>query len=495
MKILGALALAVTSLPVGTAQAESIEALVPKLDRIMADYQATAPLPGLVYGVVKDGRLVHARGFGVQDLQSKQPITADSRFRIASMSKAFTGLAILKLRDEGKLRLDDPAERFVPEMRGWRYPTADSPKITVRDLLTHTAGLVEDNPWGDRQQPLPEAEFTAMLKSGVPFARAPGLAYEYSNFGYATLGRIVSNVSGEPYQRYIGRSLLAPLGMSSTGYDIAKSPLSARAIGYRWQDGAWLREPDMADGAFGAMGGVETSANDYARWVAFLLSAWPARDGPEAGPVKRATVREIVEGANMARGAMRDPSYGGAPCRQAVAYGMGWRVIDDCDLGRVVMHTGGYPGYGSILLLLPDKGVGLFAFGSRTYNGAIPAAWRALLALQAEGALEERPVPVSPGLAEAYAAARGIWERGSVEGAPLAMNVLLDRDAERWKAEIARVKTQVGACAGTEAIEPISAMEGFFTWSCETGRVRGRVQRAPTQEVTIQALSYTVAQP
>lgn len=476
-------------------RAETIEQLMPKLDKIMADYAQTAPMPGLVYGIVKDGRLIHVQGYGVQDMEAKRPVTADSRFRIASMSKAFTALAILKLRDEGKIRLDDPAEQYVPEMKGWRYPTADSRKITVRDLLTHTAGFVEDNPWGDRQQVLPEADFTKMLKAGVPFARAPGLAYEYSNFGYATLGRIVSNVSRMPYQRYIAEKIMAPLGMASTGYDIFKSPPEARAIGYRWQDGAWLREPDMKDGAFGAMGGVETTANDYAKWVAFLLSAWPARDDPYTGPVKRATVREIVEGVNMASGAMRNPSYGGAPCRQASAYGMAWRVIDDCDLGRVVTHTGGYPGYGSVVLLLPDKGIGLFAFGSRTYNGASPAAWRALLALQAAGVLDDRAVPVAPGLAQAYDAARAIWAKGDVEGAPLAMNFLMDRDAGRWKAELAGLKQQLGNCPGAEAIAPISAMEGFFTWSCEKGRLKGRVQRAPTQNVTIQALSYAVATP
>jgi CubicO group peptidase (beta-lactamase class C family) len=81
-------------------------------------------------------------------------VTADSLFRIASMSKAFTALAILKLRDEGRLSLDATAETYVPEMRGWRYPSADSPRITVRDLLSHTGGLVTDDPWGDRQQVL-----------------------------------------------------------------------------------------------------------------------------------------------------------------------------------------------------------------------------------------------------------------------------------------------------------------------------------------------------
>ncbi len=351
-------------------------ATLEKIDRTFADWRLSAHAPGLVYGVVADGRLVHVKGLGVQDTATKTPVTPDTLFRIASMSKAFTALAILKLRDDGRLSLDAPAETYVPELKGWRYPTTDARKITVRDLITHTAGFVEDNPWGDRQQVLSEAEFTRMLADGVPFARTPGLAMEYSNFGYATLGRIVANVSGATYQDYIRREIMAPLGMASSGYDVLASPQDRRALGYRWQDGKWVREADMKDGAFGAMGGVETSASDYARWVAFLLSAWPARDDPEAGPLRRATVREIVEGANYPAAPMRRAGVSATPCRQAMTYAMGWQVIQDCELGRVVTHTGGYPGYGSIVLLLPDAGVGVFAFASRTYGGPALPAWR-----------------------------------------------------------------------------------------------------------------------
>lgn len=466
-----------------------------EVDRIFADWQQAAHVPGLVYGIVADGKPVHVRSLGMQDIASKRPVTEDSLFRIASMSKAFTALAILKLRDEGKLSLDAPAESYVPEMRDWRYPTSDSPRITVRNLLTHTAGFVEDNPWGDRQQVMPEPEFTALLRKGVPFARAPGLAMEYSNLGYALLGRIVSNVSGTSYQNYIRQQIMAPLGMSSTGYDIFASPPERRAIGYRWQDGKWVREPDMKDGAFGAMGGVETSANDYAKWVAFLLSAWPARDGADSGPVKRSTVREIVTGENFVSGPMRPAAAGGNACRTATAYAMGWWVIDDCDVGRIVRHTGGYPGYGSVVMLMPDKGVGLFAFSSKTYGGPSLPAMRAALALQKAGTLGERTLAVSEGLATAYDAARAVWRTGRIESAPLANNVLMDRDAARWRKSIADLKAEVGNCAAEEAITPVSAMEGRFTWSCEHGRVTGRVQRAPTVNVTIQALEFNAAQP
>ena len=317
----------------------------------------------------------------------------------------------------------------------------------------------------------------------------------YRNLGYASLGRIISNVSGTRYQDYIRAKIMLPLGMTSTTYDIFASPKARRSIGYRWQDNRWVREPDMRDGAFGAMGGVETSAADYAKWVAFLLSAWPARDGPEIGPVKRATVREIVTGSNFVAATMRSPEAGGAPCRQASTYAMGWRAADDCDLGRFVSHGGGYPGYGSYVMLLPDKGVGLFAFSSKTYGGSSLPVWRAALALNKAGTLSDRTTPVSPGLAAAYDAARAVWRSGDIAAAPLANNILMDRDAASWSKTIAGVKTEVGGCPATEAIKPISAMEGNFTWTCSHGRLQGRVQRAPTPAMTIQALDYAVARP
>ena len=95
----------------------------------------------MVWGVVRDGKLVHVGAAGIQDVESKRPVTADTLFRIASMTKAFTALSILRLRDAGALALDAPAETYVPELRGWKYPTGDSPKIRVRDLLTHTGGF------------------------------------------------------------------------------------------------------------------------------------------------------------------------------------------------------------------------------------------------------------------------------------------------------------------------------------------------------------------
>ena len=461
------------------------------IDRVMENYRLDEHVPGMVWGVVQDGRLVHAKGVGVQDVQAKRPVTSETLFRIASMTKSFTALSILKLRDEGKLSLDAPADTYVPELRGWKYPTEDSPKIRVRDLLTHTAGFVTDDPWGDRQTPLPDDEFTRLLSQRVPFTRTPAMAMEYSNLGYALLGRIVANVSRQPYKDYVQRTLLDPLGMASTGYDVAAVPAERRALGYRWQDDAWKLEPTMAHGAFGAMGGLQTSAADYAKYVAFLLSAWPSRDGADTGPVRRSSVRELSQGANFAAVRPRPGSSGPEACRGASTYGMGMYAVTDCELGLTLSHGGGYPGYGSHVLILPEYGVGIFALANRTYAGPRAPVWDAAVVLLRAGYLKTRPAAIAPALATAYAAVRTIFTSGSVTSAGdvLAMNFLMDRDTERWARNLSALKAQVGACDTASAIVPSGALSGDFTWRCAHGRVAGRLLLAPTPTPRIQALS------
>jgi CubicO group peptidase (beta-lactamase class C family) len=438
-----------------------------------------------------DGRLAYVKGLGVQDIDTKRPVTAETLFRIASMTKAFTALSILKLRDDGTLALDAPAETYVPEMRGWRYPTEDSPRIRVRELLTLTAGFVTDDPWGDRQTPMPEQEFTQLLRNGVPFTRPPATAHEYSNFGYALLGRIIANASRQPYAEFVLHTLLGPLGMTSTGYDVTAAPPERRALGYRWEDGSWKREPTMGPGAFGAIGGIQTSANDYAKWLAFLLSGWPPRDEADTGPVRRSSVRELAQGANYPRMVQRYGSTGAEACRQALTYGMGMRVSIDCELGLALHHSGGYPGYGSHALILPDYGVGIFALANRTYSAPSAPVWDAAMELLHSGHLKSRPVTVSPTLATAYTTVGTMFTSGSVTAAGdlLAMNLLMDRDADHWARALAELKAEVGTCDTTSPITATGELSGDFTWRCERGRVKGSVLLAPTRPPGIQRLS------
>ena len=475
----------------------TLEQLTPEIDAIFARYQAEQHVPGMVYGVVKDGKLAYVKGIGVQDLKAKRPVDADSLFRIASMTKAFTALSILQLRDQGKLRLDDLAEQYVPEMKGWTYPTTDSPRIRVRDLLHHVAGFVTDDPWGDRQQVLPQADFTKMIAAGVPFSRAPQSQHEYSNFGYALLGRIVTNASGMPYTDYVRQTILTPLGMTSSGYDATRAPKEHYAVGYRWENERWTAEPEMIDGAFNSMGGLQVSAKDYAKWVAFLLSAWPARDDADNGPVKRATVREIAQGLNFTSVVNRNGTSGADACKLSSAYGMGWRVAQDCDLGLTLAHGGGYPGYGSHVMLMPDYGVGVFALANRTYAGPSAPAWDIAVAMDKAGLLESRTIPVSQSVTEMFAATQAAYAAGNLKplDGKLAMNFLLDRSADNWAAEFARLKEEVGECPAAEPLAPLGALSTSFRLLCEKGKLDGTLLLAPTTPASVQALRLRVVQP
>ena len=471
--------------------------VAPQLDPIFTQFMADNHVPGLVYGVVADGRLQYVKPFGVQDLDARRPVTPDSLFRIASMTKAFTALTLLHLRDQGKVALQEKAETYIPQMRGWRYPTTDSPRIRVIDILGHTPGFVTDDPWGDRQTPIPEAAFTAMLQKGIAFDHAPETAFSYSNLGFALVGRIIQNVSGRPYSAVAGDLLLKPLGMVSSGFNIAQSPIARRAIGYRFENGQYAREPDLGEGAFTSIGGLQTSANDYSKWVAYLLSAWPPRSDPDTGPVPRQTIRELAKGSDFPLGVTRPGDKRPNPCRQAETYGMALYVVNDCDLPWAITHNGGYPGYGSSVLMFPDAGVGLFVFTNRTYSGPSPTLWAAALQLKKAGLLNARVLPVSPELAKAYAAAGDAWRSGGI--APLApmaaVNFFLDRTTENWKIELGRLKAQVGDCETGAPIHAAGAQTGMFEWSCQRGRIRGRLLLAPPIEAKVQSLAYEVMPP
>ncbi len=494
------LAAVLTASPAALAQdaaPKTLDQLTPEIDALFAKFQADTHVPGMVYGIVSDGKLAYVKGVGVQNLGDNSAVTADSRFRIASMTKAFTALAILKLRDDGKLRLDDLAEDHIPEMKRWTYPTSDSPRIRVRDLLHHVGGFVTDDPWGDRQQVLPQADFTKMIAAGVPFSRVPQGQHEYSNFGYALLGRIVANASGMAYTDYVQRTILTPLGMTGSGFDVTKTPRAHYARGYRWENDAWAPEPEMIDGAFNAMGGLQVSANDYAKWVAFLLSAWPARDGADPGPVKRATVREMAQGLNFVMVANRIGASGATACKQAAAYAMGWRVAQDCDLGLTLAHGGGYPGYGSHVMLMPDHGVGIFALSNRTYAGPSAPAWDSAVAMDQAGLLPERRITTSPAVWDMFNRVRAAYAEGNLNRfqGGLAMNFLLDRSAENWAAEFARLKAAVGRCSEHEKLTPTGALSANFRLICERGQLDGQLLLAPTEPITLQALRFRVVEP
>ena len=138
--------------------------LTAAIDSIFSAYADKVHSPGLVYGIVNNGKLIHKGSKGYTDIDKKTKADIHSAFRIASMSKSFTAMAILQLRDQGKLNLDDPVHKYIPEVKDQKLLTADAPAITIRNLLTHTGGFPEDNPWGDRQLAVSDEAMLTMFK-------------------------------------------------------------------------------------------------------------------------------------------------------------------------------------------------------------------------------------------------------------------------------------------------------------------------------------------
>jgi CubicO group peptidase (beta-lactamase class C family) len=335
-------------------------------DRLARAFAARDGQPGLAYGIVAGGALVHSGGLGERWLDGPAP-DAGTVFRIASMTKSFTAAAIIGLRDQGALRLDDLAQEYVGELRDLRLPSSDAPRPTIRNLLTMTAGFPTDDPWGDRQQGLDPAQFAELLRGGVRLGWAPGTRFEYSNLGYALLGKVIEAVTGTGYADVIRERILAPLGMTQTGFEAGEFEPATLARGYQRGPAGWAELPFDGYGAFAPMGGIFSTVADLARWTAGFADAFPARDGTDGGhPLSRAARREM----QLPQLAIVGWPTGSYPDASTLSYGFGLFVEEGPVSGTVVQHSGGYPGFGSQMRWHPSTGTGAIVLGNGTYANA-----------------------------------------------------------------------------------------------------------------------------
>jgi CubicO group peptidase (beta-lactamase class C family) len=419
------------------------------VDAIVGNFAARGGQPGIAYGIVTGGELVHSGGVGRARLgqagtDGNAVPDADTVFRIASMSKSFTASSILALRDAGVLALDDPAARYVPQLTSWRGPSADAATVTIRHLLTMTAGFPTDDPWGDRQQGLPIGDFAAMLADGVGFNWAPGTRFEYSNLGYAVLGMVITAASGISYADFVRTRLLAPLGMSRTGYEAAEFAGDAGlAYGYRHALTGWEEVPFDPHGAFAPMGGVFSTVRDLATWVAGFASAFPPGNAAAGShPLRAASRREMQLPQVITGWSKAYPLPGGGASGGPGAYGFGLFVDEEPDLGRVVSHSGGYPGFGSNMRWHPASGTGVIALGNGTY-----APMSSLAAMILDAIVAKRPAAYQIALAPGG----GVWPQ-----------TLTARD--RVAALVAAVAEAVDPSTGdTSAGESLLSSAGLFT--------------------------------
>ena len=429
------------------------------LDRLAKNFQARGGQPGLAYGVVAGGRLVHSGGAGHQWRRGPKP-HAGSVFRIASMTKSFTAAAVLALRDDGALALDDPAEQYVPELRGLAPASTDSPRVSLRHLLTMTAGLPTDDPWGDRQQGLPLPDFARLLAGGVSFAWAPGTRFEYSNLGYAILGLVITAVAGVPYPQFVRDRLLRPLRLARTGFEASEFEPGQLARGYRRGATGWEELVPDASGAFAPMGGIFSCVADLARWVSGFAAAFPPgeQDSGGAHPLPRATRREM----QLPQVALVPPALFRLPGEHAGtgqgSYGFGLFVEEHPAWGRIVSHSGGYPGFGSHMRWHLATGTGVIVLANSTYAAAPPLAAKLLGAvlpqLAAAGPQTTSPVggPVpAPGgpWAATVQARRDVgrllraWDDDAA-GRLFSENVALDEPYPERRAAVELIRERIG---------------------------------------------------
>lgn len=472
-----------------TSRVSKIRKITSVVDTIFARYAKANHNPAITYGIVVDHQLIYSNSVGYSNLEKKIPASSNSRFRIASMTKGFTAMAILKLRDEGKLQLTDAAALYIPEMKNLRYPTTDAMPITIFNLLTMSAGFPEDNPWGDRQLSDTDEDLLNLIKEGLPFSANPSFAFEYSNLGYALLGKIIANVSDKSYQQYVTENILKPLGMNDCGYEYTAMPQEKVAVGYRWEDGQWKREELLKDGSYASMGGMICTINDFAKYMSFLLSATPAKNEAEVGPIRRNTAREMQQPWKFRVLAPNRKTNNGELCPATGSYGfgLGWRV--DCHGTILVSHSGGLPGFGSVHQLLPELGIGVVAFSNLTYaNMGVPVS-NVMDTVIFLANLKKRVFPVSPILKtmqENLMKTLPTWE--DQYDNLFAENFFPDKSKDRWKKETTTLFAKIGQIKNVSGMEPENLLRGTFTIIGEKGELEAFFTLTPETKPKIQQL-------
>ena len=468
---------------------QKIEAALPMIDQLFKDYATKNHYPGMAYGLVVDGKLIHTGYDGYTDIDKKVEVGSQSAFRIASMTKSFTAMAILKLRDEGKLKLDDPVYLYIPGFKNQHYPTKDATPVTIRMLLSHAAGFPEDNPWGDRQLADTDDELLAMINKGISYSNVPGGNYEYSNLGFATLGYIIKKVSGKTYEDYISGYILAPLGMHNTYWEYAKVPAAQLAHGYRWLNNTWVEQPLLHDGSYGAMGGMITTIEDFSKYVALHLSAWPPNDSQETGPVKRSSMREMQQPWNISafNAQFKYPSGRACPIVSAYCYGLGW--TKDCD-GRVLVgHSGGLPGFGSQWRIMPDYGIGIICFANLTYANTGLINLEVLDTLINVAGLKPRQLVASSILTERKNELIKLlpdWNNAEATGI-FAQNFFMDYFPDSLRKEATAIFAKAGKIIAVRDLVPENGMRGSFIMEGENTNILVSFTLTPENPPMIQA--------
>ncbi len=403
--------------PSAAVAAEGGKIDVDAVEAFVAGQLREGDYPSLSVGVVRDQELVFARAYGLADRENGREATADSLYRIGSITKVFTATLLCMLRDEGVLRLDDPVSKYLPDSVKLPGDPRGAPHITLRHLATHASGLprqpVNLTPDGDDVY----AGYTvSQLYEGlgrVELAFPTGSRYQYSNLGFGLLGHVLERAAGRPYEELLKERLLTRLGMMKTGITLSQEQQALVTIGYRGDD---LQDPapvwDL--GCLAGAGALVSSVPDLAKFVALQMRAGQA----DVQPVSGGTLTELRTPQRLTE-------------RWKGGVGLGWHVNPTEGIGDVVWHNGGVAGHYSFLGFNLERKLGVIVLtnGARSVDGVAAA----LLALVAD-AQTPRPATAT---AEALPSGAEILDRfveatGGIEPRKQVRNIIL-----RGKANLA----------------------------------------------------------
>jgi CubicO group peptidase (beta-lactamase class C family) len=325
-----------------------------------------AGIVGSSFYAVRDGRTVAADHLGEQDAEAHVPVDSATIYHWASITKTMTGIAIMQLRDRGLLSLDDPITRHVPELARVHNPFGPMEDVTIRMLMSHSAGFRGGTwPWRDAEWQPFEPPGWAQLEAMLPYTQVqfrPGSRFSYSNPGIVYLGQVIERLTGEDFEVYVDKNILRPLGMHASYFD--RTPphlLRHRSRSYYIRDGRRVAAPfDVDTGVTVSNGGLNAPMTDMARYLAFLIGD-PVRAVEYELVLRRSSLEEmwrpvISAGEDFTQGRMARTTQSGLSF-----------FIDAAGPVRFVGHNGDQNGFRAYLSLCPDQRAGsLLAFNTET---------------------------------------------------------------------------------------------------------------------------------
>jgi CubicO group peptidase (beta-lactamase class C family) len=354
------------------------------------------------------------------------------------------------------------------------------------------AGLPQDDPWADRNMAEPGDWVSERLFArGATRSRAPGTHFEYSNYGWAALGRVVASVTGRRFQDVVRERVLDPLELTSTVWSAGDLPAKQVATGYRPAGDGFTAEVPLSDGGdFAALGGLYSSVRDLARWSGVFLSAEPPRDAPETAPVSRAILREMQRARSAFAPAVEWPSLAKPPGVVAGGYGYGLMIWHERDGRRHVGHPGGLPGFGTLMRWVPETGLSAILLANVTYAQCEDPLRLALDLVAREAALPRRVPQPHPGLLAAREVVDGLVARwdDAAAAALFTPNVDLDEPLGERRAAIEELRERHGVLTRAGEIDPEDALRGTWRLTGERGHVDLGITMAPTVPPLVQTL-------